>query len=130
MRFELLRNRVRAAVFLVTGFACGVVSQPLWRSTVVAVFSSDFRAAVKECDGAMRTHFLAKATLKKHPSDEAIRGLREAELGLLSCHDYDLLQKRMILWGLRENELSLLRLEAAESHDNLDFVVQEHEIRY
>jgi len=53
------------------------------------------------------------------------------EVGLISCQDYDLMRKRLMQWGLSENDLSEMALMAVEERaENLADVVRIHEIRY
>ena len=54
-----------------------------------------------------------------------------AEIGLTTCHDYDKLRKKMIGWGVKENELASLGLEAIEKRaTDVRKFVEIHEIRY
>ena len=65
------------------------------------------------------------------PTEETIRNLEAAEIGLITCHDYDKLRKKMIGWGVTENELATLGLEAIEKRaTDVRTFVEIHEIRY
>lgn len=78
----------------------------------------------------MRSHYLAKAQLAATPSEAQVKSLESAELALIDCQDYDLLQKKLKLWGLRDNELGIMRLKAIEADkDGLKDVIDIHEIR-
>jgi len=96
-----------------------------------AVWRSDYKALMFKCDHVMRTHFIAKRQVELEPSPNAIKNLEAAELGLLDCHEYDLLRKRMIRLGVSENELAAIGLEALEEKEyELREFVRTHEIRY
>ena len=57
--------------------------------------------------------------------------LEAAEVALIDCQDYDLMRKRLLQWGLRENELALMGLQAIEEKSSsLQRVIEIHEIRY
>ncbi|TXC73370.1 hypothetical protein FSZ31_01000 [Sphingorhabdus soli] len=86
---------------------------------------------VEDCDGAMRVHYQAKRGISLNPGAEASKAVSSAEVGLIVCQDYDLYQKWLMQWGLRENELALMRLNAVEERaSDLSEVVKTHEIRF
>jgi len=86
---------------------------------------------VEQCDGAMRDHYQAKMHAVEAPSQEAGLEVYSGEIGLIVCQDYDLYQKRLMQWGLSENELAQMRLKAIEARaGDLDEVVATHEIRF
>ena len=118
------------ALGLAFGVALGVVGAPLWRTVVMAVSAERYESLVYRCDSAMRTHYVERARTAQAPSEEAVDQLRAAEIALIDCQDYDIYQKNLVFWGLRENELALMRLRAIESGGGtLDEVVRFHEIR-
>ena len=60
-----------------------------------------------------------------------LRDAHAMEIGLIACQDYDLMRKRLMQWGLNENDLSEMALVAIEDRaQNLADVVRIHEIRY
>ena len=80
---------------------------------------------------ASRILFRPEAFRASVPSKENVEALRSMEIGLISCQDYDLMRKRLMQWGLSENDLSEMSLVAIEQRaENLADVVQIHEIRY
>ncbi len=90
-----------------------------------------YASLVFECDDAMREHMRAKQHVARNPSETSVEILQAAELGLLDCQDYDLMRKRLIQFGLTENELALMGLQAIEERaTSLHKVIQIHEIRY
>ena len=61
---------------------------------------------VFECDHSMREHMIAKNQFLVEPNDQNERILESSEVGLISCHDYDSLRKKMLVYGLSEDQLS------------------------
>jgi hypothetical protein len=123
-------NRLAIAVALVLGVGLGIAAAPLWRSALIAFNQAHYGDLTYRCDSAMRSHHLAKAEAVAAPSAESVDAIRRSELALIDCQDYDLLQKRLTVWGLRESDLGLMRLKAIEADANgLRQVVEAHEIR-
>lgn len=119
------------AVAMAVGIAVAWLAMPLWRLAVMNFHQEEYGLLVQQCDGAMRDHYQARreAELRVEPGSQAI--VQSAEMGLLICQDYDLYQKRLTQWGLRENELAQMRLRAIEARaDDLEEVIEIHEIRY
>ncbi len=97
----------------------------------VAVYGDEYKEMMFQCDHVMREHFIAKQLVLATPTEETIRNLEAAEIGLTTCHDYDKLRKKMIGWGVKENELAFLGLEAIEKRaTDVRKFVEIHEIRY
>jgi hypothetical protein len=95
------------------------------------VYKSEYKELMFKCDDAMRDHLIAKSRVVASPSPEAIRGLHAAEVGLMTCHDYDVLRKKLLGYGLSENDLSTIGLEAIEEKaKDVRYFVETHEIRY
>ena len=116
------------AIALVVGYGTIEYGSPtvakfLWRD--------QYKELMFKCDQVMREHFIAKRTAELEPDERAIKSLEAAELGLLDCHDYDLLRKRLLTWNVTPDQLSLIGLEALEEkkYELRDFV-KIHEIRY
>jgi hypothetical protein len=113
-----------------------VIFVDFFKGTVApAVAQRAYRDQYKElmfkCDNVMRDQFIAKRRVLSAPSDEAIRTLHASDVGLSTCHDYDVLRKRLIAWGVTENDLAKLGLEAIEERGkDVRFFVENHEIRY
>lgn len=116
---------------LATGIALGWLALPLWRELLMAWNQRDYGELVEQCDGAMRDHYQAKMRAVEAPSRETGLDVYSGEVGLIVCQDYDLYQKRLMQWGLSENELAQMRLIAIEARaDDLDEVIATHEIRF
>ena len=96
-----------------------------------AVYSEEYKQLVFQCDQVMRDHFIAKQMVLASTTEETIRNLESAELGLIACHRYDRVRKQMIRWGLSENDLARIGLDAIEQHaKDIRHFVEIHEIRY
>ena len=95
------------------------------------LYKNDYKELVFKCDSVMRDHFIAKTLVLHSRTDESIRNLHAAEIGLLTCHNYDVLRKQLISFGLSENDLSRIGLEAIEERaKDVRTFVETHEIRY
>ena len=131
MRSKLWRSSLFGLSMFVAGAVAATAAAPLWRVGLTAAFQDEYAKLTYRCDYAMRGHLIAKQRLDQEPSTENVAALRSMEIGLISCQDYDLLRKRLIQWGLTENDLSEMSLVAIEERaENLADVVQIHEIRY
>lgn len=130
MRSIFRPTRIRLLGVLIAGILLGIFAAPVWRMVLVQLNQDRYGQLTYLCDSAMRAHDLARARANAAPSEDAVEQVHRAEIGLIGCQDYDMLQKRLIVWGLRENELGLMRLRAAEENaDGLRQVVEAHEIR-
>jgi len=96
-----------------------------------SVFKEEYKVLMFKCDNVMRDHLIAKNRVIYEKSEMALRQLKSAEMALISCHDYDKLRKRMKIWGVTDNELALMGLEAIEKNTkDLMKYVEIHEIKY
>ena len=96
-----------------------------------AVYGDRYKELVFQCDHVMREHFIAKQMVLASTNEETIRNLDTAEIGLTACHEYDKLRKRLGSWGISENALARLGLEAIEERAReVRTFVETHEIRY
>ena len=117
-----------AAIFLVVvygviEYVAPIAASELWRE--------DYKELMFKCDNAMREHLIAKQAVTFDTSDQSVKNLRATEVGLLDCHNYDKLRKQMLVWGVSENRLSAIGLEALESKAyDLQRFVEIHEFRY
>ena len=115
----------------VAGVATAIVAAPLWKLALMTSSQTVFSELTYQCDQAMRGHMIAKMAVSQKPSQASVRQVKAAEIELLACQDYDLMRKRLIRWGLSDNELSEMALNAIEARaTNLHEVVRIHEIRY
>ncbi|RMC30112.1 hypothetical protein C9E81_22000 [Paracoccus alkanivorans] len=132
MRSILLRNRaIVAASIFATGVMAGQIIPPLWKWAAILITQSAYQEATYRCDRSMRAHLLAKQNVEAEPSERTLRTLEASEIALVDCQDYDLLRKRLILFGLDENALGYMALKAIEAKaTDLQDVIEIHEIRY
>ncbi len=125
-RLLIVANLLAALVVIVWG-----ADRYIAPMTAVAVYGDEYKEMMFQCDHVMREHFIAKQLVLAAPTEETIRNLEAAEIGLTTCHDYDKLRKKMIGWGVKENELASLGLEAIEKRaTDVRKFVEIHEIRY
>jgi len=131
MRLGLPRtSRLLAAAF-VAGAVLSHLAAPVYRQIVMSIAYEPYARLVFACDNAMRDHLLVKQRLARDPASDNVSALEAAEIGLLDCQDYDQMRKRLIQWGLRDNELALMGLRAIEEKaTSLHRVIEIHEIRY
>jgi hypothetical protein len=116
------------AIGLVVLFGLVEYGRPL---TAAFVWREDYKTLMFKCDQVMRDHFIAKRAVSLGPSQTTVKNLKAAEVGLIDCHGYDKLRKKMLSWGLTELQLSAIGLEAMESKAyELRQFVEIHEIRY
>lgn len=116
---------------LSVGVAMAWTAMPLWREAVMHFNQERYGILVEQCDMAMQDHFAARQEAEMHPSPQAKAMVSAGELGLVTCQDYDIYQKRLMQWGLRESELAQMRLIAIEARaSDLDDVVKIHEIQF
>lgn len=131
MRSALSRNSRNLLLAFVFGIAVGLFGKPLWQHTLVSIAQERFSTLTYKCDDAMRSHLLTKQKLSQDPNEVTVQELQSSEIALLDCQDYDLMRKRLIRWGLSDNDLSEMALAAIEERgETLQQVINIHEIRY
>lgn len=131
MLTALRQNKLLAGMVFFAGLFIGAIIQPVWKLAIIFVAQSQYSEITFKCDHVMREHFFAKQVVHYQPSTETVQALEAAETALIDCQDYDLLRKNLILWGLSENDLALMSLQAIEERaTSLQSVVEIHEIRY
>lgn len=105
-----------------------LISKP---NIAIALWSEDYKQLMYACDQSMREHYIAKMAVEVDVSDTNLNNLKASELGLMTCHDYDKSRKKLISWGVSENMLSIIGLEAIEEKEyDLDKFVEIHEFQY
>ena len=127
MRRALLAGNIIAIALVVLygaiEYGGPIVAAGLWRE--------NYKSLMFKCDQVMREHYIAKRAVVLDPDERTISNLSAAELGLLDCHDYDKMRKKMLSWGVSETQLSVIGLEAMESKAyELRRFIEIHEIRY
>lgn len=75
-------------------------------------YAEEYKRLAFECDIAMHE----EAALRQHSDDTSVgQALRlSADVGMMICHDYDKLRKKMLIHGISEDRLALLGLEVLE----------------
>lgn len=130
MRWVSWRNSAMVALGFVIGVVTALAAGPIWRGTLRWLHEAHYAELTFKCDSAMRNHYVAGLSVASDPSDVSVSALKAAEVALIDCQDYDLLQKRLTDWGLTETDLSIMRLEAIEADaKGLLDVIETHEIR-
>jgi hypothetical protein len=133
MQGELIRSRVLlilnlAAITIILALGFRQFAQP---PLVKAIYGKQYQELMFKCDNVMREHLIAKNRMLSEASDDAVKVLKSAEIGLIECHDYDVMRKRLISLGLTENDLALLGLKAIEERGgDVETFVKIHEFKY
>ena len=123
-------NLWKAAIFA-SGVMFGFLATPIWKEAIIYLKQDTYGQLVFKCNSAMQSHLLAKHRVAATPSKDTVRILAATEVGLLACQEYDLERKQLIQFGLTENELAKMALNAIEANaTNLREVVKTHEFRY
>ncbi len=128
-----MKTKLLLMVNLVATISCIALAAKILVMPVIAKahFSEEYKVLMFQCDNVMRDHMIAKNRVIYEKTDSSIRELKAAEMGLLSCHEYDKQRKVMLSWGLTPNDLSLIGLEAIEENvDDLMDYVEIHEFKY
>lgn len=127
-RLKSFTTHVAAVLF---GSLLAWVGLPVWREAVMHWHQERYGLLVEQCDGAMREHQQARQMTALNPAPEVHKALSASEIGLIICQDYDLYQKKLLQWGLREDELAQMRLRAIEARaSDLTEVIETHAIQY
>lgn len=134
MLLELLLSK-RFLLGLVTGCILAIpaawLAKPLYKGALISIYGDEFATLTFQCDQSMREHWIGKMAVADDPSPSAISKLKAAEIALLDCQNYDLLQKKLFRLGLNDTEIGELVLQAAEqTPEGLRTVIGIHEIRY
>ena len=119
-------NALAAVVIIAFGAYRFVVPE-----VAVAIYAEKYQDMMFECDHAMREHFIAKQMVIGSVTETTVRNLEATEIGLLTCHDYDMMRNELMQLGVSESRLSILGLEAIEQRaTDVRTYVDIHEIRY
>jgi len=95
------------------------------------IFADEYKQLMFKCDNVMRDHMIAKNRVIKEKTMESIQLLENANIGLITCNEYDLLRKKMLRNGLSDDDLALLGLEAIEENNSeLIKFAETHEFKY
>lgn len=113
MRIRTLRRaRWLTRAFVSVGIVVWLASDFVVPWSVYWWHAEEYRRLVVDCDLAM--HDEAALRNADLPEDKATVMRVSGDVGLLSCHEYDKLRKRMLIAGVSEHQLALLGLEGLE----------------
>lgn len=118
---------------VIAAFSCILLAGKLVVAPQIAKWSlkTEYQQLMFACDNVMRDHLIAKTRVIFEKSEMSLKQLKSAEMGLVTCHDYDVLRKQLRFWGVSNPELSLLGLEVIEEKSvDLERFVDIHEIKY
>ena len=116
--------------------ACSAVILLAWKYVgypefVKYSYKDTYQELMFQCDNVMRDHLIAKNRVIHQKTEAAIELLEAAEIGLMSCHEYDKLRKKMLVAGVTNEELSMMGLEAIEANIvDIKEYVKIHEFKY
>jgi hypothetical protein len=72
----------------------------------------EYKRLALECDLAMHEEAALRDLIGNDPHTERLR--LSADVGMIVCHEYDLLRKKLLINGLSEDRLAMLGLEVLE----------------
>lgn len=72
----------------------------------------EYKRLALECDLAMHEEAALRGLIGNDPQSERLR--LSADVGMMVCHDYDILRKQLLIQGLSEDQLAMLGLEVLE----------------
>jgi len=75
-------------------------------------YADEYKLLALNCDLAMHEEAALRGLVGNDPQTERLR--LSADVGMMVCHDYDLLRKKLLTQGMSEDQLSMLGLEALE----------------
>ena len=100
----LIALNVVACVAL-TAMAMKYVGTPI---VAKSLFKAEYQELMFQCDNVMREHLIAKNRVLVEKTENSLLQL-DAAVGLVTCHDYDVMRKMRIA-GVSDQELALIAL--------------------
>jgi len=128
-----MNERLQKYLNIISAFCCVCIAIKFIFMPMIAVplFSNEYKKLMFQCDNVMRDHLIAKNRVLYEKSEKSIQLLKASELGLISCHDYDTLRKKMKIWGVSDHQLSSIGLKAIEENStDLNYYIDSHEFKY
>jgi len=128
-----MKNKLLLGINLIAVVCCVSITIKFIAMPVIAktMLADNYKELMFQCDNVMRDHMIAKNRVIHDKTDESIKDLEAAEMGLISCHEYDKYRKKMLSWGLSHDDLALIGLEAIEAkQEDLMMYVETHEFKY
>lgn len=124
----MLRKLNYAVVGIVLTAMAYEYGSPLFATMM---YGEEYKTLMYRCDSAMRDHFIAKKAVEFNTSGQNVANLEATNLGLMNCHEYDKLRKRLLRLNVSEAALESLGLSALEEKAyELKRFVKSHEFRY
>lgn len=113
MNRKIYRNlRFWAPMICVIGL-CFIVFHDYIRPLIAEYSHGDeYKRLALECDLAMHEEAALRDLIGNDPHTERLR--LSADVGMIVCHEYDLLRKKLLINGLSEDRLAMLGLEVLE----------------
>ena len=113
MNCKAYRNiQLWAPVISVIGL-CFIVFHEYVRPLIAEYSHGDeYKRLALECDLAMHEEAALRELIGNDPQTERLR--LSADVGMIFCHDYDMLRKKLLIQGLTEDRLAMLGLEVLE----------------
>ena len=113
MKLKMLcRLRFWAPIITAVGVII-IIGQEYVRPWIaVNIYTDTYKSLTFNCDMAM--HEEAALRQQENNSDQKKALLLSADVGMLICHDYDKLRKKMLIHGVSEDKLAMLGLEILE----------------
>lgn len=123
-------GRITNIIAIILVFGYGIIEYVV-PQVALKLNKEDYQSLMFQCDHVMREHFIAKQYVVVEPSEKTIKNLEASEVGLLTCHEYDKLRKKLLSYGASEVQLSMIGLEVMEKKaKDVQRFVEIHEIRY
>lgn len=113
MRHRTIR-RIRFWAPVITSVALVIVIAHEYVRPLVAerIYAAEYQRLAFACDMAMHEEAALRQQSEETPEVDALR--LSADVGMLVCHDYDKLRKRLLIHGMSEDQLAMLGLEVLE----------------
>ena len=123
-------NQILLFIFVaIVFFVIGASWKLPYQYTLIQLYQKSYAELVFKCDNVMKEHYISKAKLMNQGNEQNLKELWSSELGLVECHRYDKLRKKLVWYGLTENELAMMGLKAIEINKaDLRKIVVTHEI--
>ncbi len=113
MNRTIYRNiRLWAPVILVIGLGFIVFHDYVRPLIAEYSHSGEYKRLALECDLAMHEEAALRELIENDQQTERLR--LSADVGMIVCHDYDILRKKLLIQGVSEDRLAMLGLEVLE----------------
>lgn len=107
-------RRIRFWAPVITAIALGLIVTFLYIRPLAGeiAYGDRYKKLAFECDMAMHEEATVRSMGGQDPQSERLR--LSADVGMMVCHDYDKLRKRLLMLGLSEDQLAMLGLQVLE----------------